>query len=83
MTLAAAKQKLHDYIDHADSKKVKAILALLESETEPEYELSEAEWKELDSRWEEYLTGKTKSYTLEESKTRINKYIENKRKNGV
>ena len=83
MTLAAAKQKLHNYIDHADSKKVKAILTLLENETEPEFGLSVAEWKELDDRWEEYLTGKTKSYTLEESKGHMKKYIENKRKNGV
>ncbi len=83
MTLAAAKQKLHSYIDHADSKKVKAILTLLENENQPEYELTRADWKELDDRWEEYLTGEIKSYTLEESKAHIDKYIERKRKNRV
>jgi len=83
MTLAAAKQKLHNYIDNADSKKVKAILTLLETETVPESELSETEWKELDGRWEEYLSGKTKSYTLEESMAHIRNHIENKRKNRV
>ena len=83
MTLAAAKQKLHNYIDHADSKKVRAILTLRENEPEADYEFSDADMKELDRRWDDYLSGKSKSYTLEESKTRINKYIENKRKNAV
>ena len=82
MTIAAVREKLHNLIDHADGKRVKAMLTLLEKDAEQDYELSDAEMKELDSRWDDHLSGKTKSYTLEESKKNINKYIEKKRKNN-
>ena len=32
MTYTTVKEKLHDYIDHADQKKVKAIFALIEDD---------------------------------------------------
>lgn len=83
MTLAAAKQKLHEYVDKADSKKVKAILTLLENDDEPDYEFSDADLKEVDKRWDDYLSGKTKSIPVNESKKRINSYIAHKRKNGL
>jgi predicted transcriptional regulator len=34
MTLSAVKEKLHNYIDHADDKKVKAMFTLLENDIE-------------------------------------------------
>jgi len=34
MTVAAVKQRLHDIIEHADSKKLKAIYTLLENDSE-------------------------------------------------
>lgn len=83
MTIAAVKEKLHDYIDHADNKKVKAIFTLLENDIEQDYGLTDAEMKELDDRWDDYLSGKTKSHTLQESKAQIKKHRENRKKNAV
>ena len=83
MTLAAAKQKLHDYIEHADSKKVKAILTLLENDAGPEYEFTDADMKELDRRWDNYVSGKSKSYTLDEAMKNIKLHRENRKKNGL
>ena len=83
MKLAAVKEKLHDYIEHADEKKVKAMFTLVENDMEPDYEFSEAELAELDRRWENYLSGKEKSYSLEDSMSNMRKYIENKRKNAI
>jgi len=83
MALAVVKEKLHDYIEHADDKKIKALYTLLESEIEPDYELSEADMIELDRRWDNYLSGKSKSIPLEESMKNIKKHREERRKNVV
>ena len=34
MTVAKVREKLHEFIDHADDKKVKAMFTLLENEIE-------------------------------------------------
>ena len=34
MTYTVVKEKLHNYIEHADQKKIKAIYTLLESDIE-------------------------------------------------
>ena len=57
MTLAPVKEKLHEYIDHADDKKVKAMYTLLENEIEQDYDLTEADIKELDKRWDDFYPG--------------------------
>ncbi len=82
MTIAAVKEKLHEYIDHADDKKVKAIFTLVENDIEQDYEFTDGEMAELDRRWDDYLSGKSKSYTLEGAKEKLNKYIANKQKNA-
>ena len=83
MTLAAVKEKLHSYIDHADDKKVKAMYTLVESDIEPDYEFTDADMEELDRRRDDYLSGKSKSIPLEEHKKKLDRYIANKKKNAV
>ena len=81
MTLAAIKEKLHEYIDHADSKKAHALFTLLENEiTEPEYFFDEETLNMLDKEVEDILSGRTKTYTLAESMEHINEY---RRRNGI
>jgi len=83
MTLAAVKEKLHDFIEHADGKKVKAMYTLVENDIEQDYEFTDEDMKELDSRWEDYLSGKTKSYTLEESKEHVDKVLKRRSDKGM
>ena len=83
MTLAAVREKLHEYIDHADDNKVKAMFTLVENDMEPEHEFTEAELEELDKRREDYLSGKTKSIPWEESRKKIRKYLENKKNSAL
>ena len=68
MTTSLIREKLYDFIKVADDKKVKAIYMMLEDEI-----TEKAEWwkdkefmKELDSRYNAWVTGKEKGYTLDE-----------------
>ena len=81
MTTSAIRQKLVNYMEIADDKKVKAMYALFEDqieETQLEYsnELKEM----LDNRQTEYINGNTKIITSGESKKRINAILKAKHK---
>lgn len=83
MTLAAVKEKLHSYIDHADDKKLKAIYTLLQNDMETTDLIDEKMMKELDKRWENYSTGKSKTYTLDESMKEIKKHRNGRKSNAA
>lgn len=56
MTTVAMRKKLHDYLDTAADKKIKAIYTMVEDELAEEKEDYTDEFKaELDRRYEEYL----------------------------
>ncbi len=79
MTIAAVKEQLHEYIDHADGKKAKALLAFLKNDfSEKEYVFDEETISMLQERLEEYLSGGEKGYTMEESIARAEKFISKK-----
>ncbi len=61
MTTVAMRKKLHDYLDTAADKKIKAIYTMVEDELAEKKEDYTDEFKaELDRRYEEYLKdGKT------------------------
>lgn len=77
MKTSALKQKLHDYIDTANEKKLKAIYTILEQEIEDKYDWrSDEEWlAELNRREEECLKGSTKTYSLDETLARVRQAI--------
>ena len=52
MTIAAIRRKLHDYLEVADDKKLKAIYTLVEQEAIEEY--TDDFKAELDKRYSEY-----------------------------
>ena len=81
MTLATVKEKLHQYIECADAKKAHAMFSILENElSEPDYVFDQATLDMLNERWEHYLCGKSKSYTLAESMENIRTH---RMKNGL
>jgi|688.fasta_scaffold244197_1 putative addiction module component (TIGR02574 family) len=76
------RERLHEYIDRADIKEVKAIYKVLEEKIEKEMveEYSSAFKTELDNRVADYKSGKSKVISLSESKKRINTIIKSKLK---
>lgn len=77
MTTAAIKKKLHNYLEIADSKKLKAIYTMVEDDiNESMMEEYTPEYKaELDSRLAEYREGKSKTVTPAELKKRTQKLM--------
>ena len=78
MSTADIRQKFHNYIETAQDKKLKAIFAMVEEEIEENY----SHWKdetfvaEINRREKNYLKGKTKTYTIEESIARAKKSLQ-------
>ena len=67
MRTTQIKQQLHDYIDSAEDKKLKAIYALLEDDISESYQLTEDQKQELDRRYDDYMSGIGKTYTWDET----------------
>ena len=73
MTIAAIREKLHEYIDIAEEKKLEAIYAMIEEGVLENVDLWEDEdfLNELDRRMEELESGKVKGIPLEEFKSKF------------
>lgn len=67
MTTARIRQQLHDYIDIAEDKKLKAIFTLLQADIDGSHELSEIQKAELDSRLYNYQNDIGRTYTWDET----------------
>ncbi|WP_428328576.1 hypothetical protein [Mucilaginibacter sp.] len=67
MRTTQIRQQLHDYIDSAEDKKLKAIYTLLESEFPGDYKLSTEQKKELDKRADDHKLGIGKIFTWDET----------------
>lgn len=61
------KQKLHQYIDNAEEKKLRAIYTILEEEIEGEQTYSEEDLTTFYARRQNHLNGASKSYSIEEA----------------
>jgi hypothetical protein len=73
--IAAVKEKLHEYIDHADEKKLQAIYTLLKNGIEPERVYDEATLNSIRQTSKDYFAGTIKGYPMEESMERIRQQI--------
>jgi len=70
MTIATIRERLHEYIDFADDKKINAIYTIVEDEIVEELDLWEDKefLQELNSRLEAYENGSVKGVPWEEVK---------------
>ena len=76
MSTTVIRQKLHNYLEVADDKKVKAIYTMMQEEIEESaVEYTEEFKKELDNRYADYKNGKAKMLTATESRKRIQKIL--------
>lgn len=75
MTTARIRQRLHEYIDTAQDKKLKAIYTLLQDEIDYEGHLTKEQMAELDRRLENYQNGYGKTYTWKESVSYVNEEL--------
>jgi hypothetical protein len=81
MTTLAIRQQLHNYLEVADDKKIKAFYTMMEAEIKDSaVEYTEQFKAELDKRYSDYKSGKTKMITATESKKRIQKILRAKSK---
>jgi beta-phosphoglucomutase-like phosphatase (HAD superfamily) len=78
MKTAELKKKLHNYIDAAQEKKLKAIYTMIEEELDEINDFWEDDGfvAELERREKEYLDGKAKTYTVKATIAGVNKVIE-------
>ena len=69
MTATALKKEMHKAIDSIeDADFLQAIYILLNTKRTDYYELTEAQWKEIERRQKLYKSGKLKTYSWEETK---------------
>ena len=81
MTTKAIRQKLVNYLQVADDKKIKAIYTMVEDEIES----SASDWdenfiKDLEDRRESFANGNDKTFSWEETKTAAIDLLKAKRK---
>jgi len=75
MKIEAVKEKLHDYIEHGDESKIRAIYLLLNEELDADsFVYDEATLNMLEARKEEMASGKVKTYTLEQTIEHLREY---------
>lgn len=81
MDTATIRQHLHNYLEVADDKKIKAIYTIIEKDIqEIEFKYPDELKNELDKRYSEYKTGTAEMVTASESKKRIEKILKAGRK---
>ena len=76
MTTAALRHKLHDYLEIADTKKIKAIYTMFELEIEETLSanvLTNAQIEEVEERRKKYLSGESKSHDWDNVKDSFDK----------
>ena len=72
MDTTAIRQQLHNYLEVAEDKKVKAIYTMMEEEIkESAVEYTDEFKAKLDKRYADYKSGKAKMISAQESKKRI------------
>jgi hypothetical protein len=81
MDTTAIRQQLHNYLEIADDKKIRAIYTIIEKEVkENQIEYTNEMKGELDKRYSEYKKGVVEMVTPAESKKRIEKILKAARK---
>jgi hypothetical protein len=81
MTTAAIREKLHDLIDTADDKHVKAVYSIFEDQMAEKYDPWDDEdfVKEMDKRIKDFESGKVKGIPWDEVKLKAENLLKAKK----
>lgn len=81
MDTAAIRQQLHNYLEVADDKKIKALYTIIKKDIQQiEFEYPDELKDELDKHYAEYKNGTAEMVTASESKSRIEEILKAGRK---
>jgi hypothetical protein len=75
MNVSTLRNQLHQYLETASDKKVKAIYTIFESDLKNSIDFTQDLKNELDMRHASYLDGSAIMFTAEESKAKINSIL--------
>ena len=76
MGTSQIRQRLHNYLEVANDRKLKALYAIMEDNiNEASVEYTTEFTKELDNRYADYQAGKQQLVDADESKKRINSIL--------
>jgi hypothetical protein len=76
MTTVKIREKVYEYINHADDRMLKAVYAMLKEYGDgpiAKSVLSNEQYENIEKRWKNHKNGKSKSHSLEEVKHRLQK----------
>ena len=77
MSTTQIRQELHDFINKADKRLLTLFYAMMQADTEENYQLSEAQKEELDRRLNKYEAGEMKFSSWGTVKERIRHRVKN------
>ncbi len=80
MSIEEIRQRLHEIIDSAEVKKLKALYTLLENDITHKFPLTIAQKEELDKRYNDYQHRIGKTYTWEETVALSDKALADRKK---
>lgn len=81
MDTSTIRRHLHNYLEVADDKKIKALYTIIENDIkENDFVYSDELKAELDKRYAEYANGPAEMNTASDSKKRIEKLLKPERK---
>lgn len=76
-SVSVLREKLHEYIDHVEDKKVKAFYTIVQTDIEEELVYTDELRATLDGRYDAYKAGKTKMIPSGESKKKTQTLLKN------
>jgi len=80
MRTTQIRQQLHDYIDSAEDKKLKAIYTLIEKDISNDFAFSDEQKEELDRRYSDHKNGIGRSYDRHEIDSIIGQALADRKK---
>ncbi len=77
MNIEELRKMLYDFVDNADEIQLESMYQIVMETASNELITDEEMIEELDKRWDNYKSGKSRTYTLEEAREELHTYRKN------